>query len=75
MAGLPAHIRAMAELSPVEDILLALLRAALPGVEMKTPISIDQGFPLVLVRCAPHPGEWTGDTRFLEGHSEVDRRR
>jgi len=66
MAGLPAHIRAMAELSPVEDVLIALLRAALPGIEVKTLISLDQRFPLVLVRRAAHLGEWNGDTRFVD---------
>ncbi len=66
MAGLPAHIRAMAELSPVEDVLLVLLRQALPGVEVKTLIAAQQRFPLVLVRRAPHLGQWAGDTRFVD---------
>jgi hypothetical protein len=32
MAGLPNHIKALAELSPVEDLLLAVLREGLPGI-------------------------------------------
>ncbi|MEU7905885.1 hypothetical protein [Actinoplanes sp. NPDC049118] len=56
----------MAELSPVEDVMLWLLRAALPGVSVQSLIWIDQTFPMVLVRRAPSFGEWAGDTRFLD---------
>ncbi len=66
MAGLTPHIRAMAELTPVEDVLLAVLRQALPGVAVQTLISARQRFPLVLVRRAPHLGQWAGDTRFVD---------
>ncbi|MFJ1932620.1 hypothetical protein ACIOGZ_08070 [Kitasatospora sp. NPDC088160] len=66
MAGLPDHVRALAELSPVEDLLLAVLREGLPGVPVQTLISLHQQFPLVLVRRDPTWGEWQGDTRFTD---------
>jgi hypothetical protein len=66
MAGLPPAIRALAELSPVEDLLLAILRRGLPGIRVNSLIADDQQFPLVLVRRAPHLGQWEGDTRFLD---------
>lgn len=66
MAGVPERIRALAELSPVEDILLAVLRDGLPGVAVNSLIAANQRFPLVLARRAPHFGEWAGDTRFLD---------
>jgi hypothetical protein len=66
VSGLPAHIRAMVELSPVEDLLLVLLREALAGVSVQSLIWDDQRFPMVLVRRQPSFGEWLGDTRFLD---------
>jgi hypothetical protein len=66
MAGLPPEIKALAELSPVEDLMLAILRDGLPGIEVKSLIAKDQTFPLVLVRRDPSFGNWTGDTRFLD---------
>ncbi|MFE9924268.1 hypothetical protein ACFYQA_22600 [Streptomyces sp. NPDC005774] len=66
MAGLPAHIKALAELSPVEDLMLAVLRQGLPGIQVNTLISKDQTFPLVLARRDPSWGAWTGDARFLD---------
>jgi hypothetical protein len=66
VSGLPAHIRAMVELSPVEDLLLALLREAVAPLSVQSLIWIDQTFPLILVRRQPSFGEWLGDTRFLD---------
>ncbi|MGW0899284.1 hypothetical protein ACWD0G_20265, partial [Streptomyces goshikiensis] len=66
MAGLPDHIKAMAELSPVEDLLLAVLREGLPGVRVKSLVDLHEEFPLVLVRRDPTWGEWQGDTRFTD---------
>ncbi|GIF02226.1 hypothetical protein [Paractinoplanes rishiriensis] len=66
MSGLPAHIRAMVELSPVEDLLLALLRDVLAPVSVQSLIWDTQRFPLVLVRRQPSFGEWLGDPRFLD---------
>ena len=66
MSGLPAHIRAMVELSPVEDLLLTLLRERLSGMAVQSLIFAEQAFPMVLVRRQPSFGEWQGDTRLLD---------
>jgi hypothetical protein len=69
MAGLPDELKAIAELSPVEDIMLHVLRAEIQtphGISVQSLIEIDQTFPLVLVRRGPGFGEWEGDTRFTD---------
>jgi hypothetical protein len=66
MAGLPDHIKGMAEMSPVEDLLLAILRDGLPGIQVKSLIAAHQTFPLVLIRRTPTFGLWNGDTRFTD---------
>ncbi|MEU0739257.1 hypothetical protein [Streptomyces sp. NPDC006134] len=66
MAGIPDHIKALAELSPVEDLLLAVLRKGLPGIAVKSLIERHQTFPLVLVRRDPSFGTWDGDSRFVD---------
>ncbi|MEU1309163.1 hypothetical protein ABZ419_09735 [Streptomyces cinnamoneus] len=66
MAGIPDHIKALAELSPVEDLLLSVLRKGLPGVRVKSLIDQHEQFPLVLVRRDPSFGAWSGDTRFTD---------
>lgn len=66
MTGLPPEIKAMAELSPVEDLMLAVLREGLPGINVGSLIAKAQTFPFVLVRRDPSFGNWGGDTRFLD---------
>ncbi|MCP3755758.1 hypothetical protein [Streptomyces sp. TBY4] len=66
MAGIPPTIKALAELSPVEDLLLAVLRQGLPGIRVQSLINRSQQFPLVLVRRDPSFGAWDGDTRFTD---------
>jgi len=66
MSGLPPEIRALAELSPIEDVLLPILREGLPGIQVNTLIAKSQSFPLVLVRRAATLGEWSGDPRFTD---------
>ncbi|MET9861962.1 hypothetical protein ABZY93_22095 [Streptomyces smyrnaeus] len=66
MTGLPDEIKALAELSPVEDVMLPILRAGLPGIQVRSLISADQTYPAVLVRRLPNFGQWTGDTRFTD---------
>ncbi|MEU4155697.1 hypothetical protein [Actinoplanes sp. NPDC026670] len=66
MAGLPPHIRALAELSPVEDVLLYVLRQGLPGIAVQSLVGFDQKFPMVLVRRLPQFGDWAGDDRFTD---------
>lgn len=69
MAGIPAEIAALAELSPIEDLLLAILRDGLPGIAVKSLIAPDQQFPLVLVRRVSTLGDFAGDTRFIDSAS------
>ncbi len=66
MAGIPEHIKALAELSPVEDLLLAILRKGLPGIRVKSLIDQHETFPVVLVRRDPSFGQWAADTRFTD---------
>lgn len=53
-------------MSPVEDLLLALLPSKLPGIAVKSLIKEDQDFPLVTARITGDWGEWSGDPRFLD---------
>ena len=66
MSGLPDNIKALAELSPVEDLMLTLLRAGLPGIKVQSLISASQTFPLVLPRRMPGFGRWDADPRFTD---------
>ena len=66
MAGVPPEVAALAEFAPVEDILLPILRDALPGVSVQDRIWDDQTFPFVLVRRSPTMGEYQGDPRFTD---------
>ncbi|MFC0622817.1 hypothetical protein [Kribbella deserti] len=66
MTGLPDAVRALAELSPLEDLILAILQPRLTGVEVKTLIRADQDFPLVLIRRGDNFGTWAGDMRFTD---------
>ncbi|MGW6745418.1 hypothetical protein ACWGDX_32550 [Streptomyces sp. NPDC055025] len=66
MAGVPDHIKALAELSPVEDLLLSILRDRLPGIRVKSLVDQHEVFPLVLIRRDPSFGAWSGDTRFTD---------
>lgn len=70
MAGLPETIRQMAEFSPIEDILLPILRAGLPGISVQSVIEKDQTFPMVLARRSSTASSWTdGDPRFIDASS------
>lgn len=59
-------ILGLVELSPVEDLLLELLPAKLPGVDVRSLIADRQGFPLVIARRSGNFGDWSGDPRFLD---------
>jgi hypothetical protein len=66
LAGLPPEVKALAELSPLEDLILAVLRPELYGVAVKTLIAKGQTFPLVLIRRGDSFGDWNGDPRFTD---------
>lgn len=69
MAGIPDQIKALAERSPAEDLMLAVLRQGLPGMEVKSLIADDQTFPFVLVRRIPGLGDSAEDARFIDSAS------
>lgn len=56
----------MVEMTPVEDLLLALLRAKLPEVSVQTLIRSNQTFPFILIRSTGSWGAWEGDERFID---------
>jgi hypothetical protein len=66
LANLPPITAGMAERVPVEDVLLAILREALPDIEVVSQIRKSQTFPAVLVRRLPTFYFFSGDERFLE---------
>lgn len=66
MAGLPPSVSAIAERSPIEDVLLAVLADKLPDVKSGTLINNGQTFPYILVRRASLFGNDSGDPRFID---------
>jgi hypothetical protein len=67
MTGIPSHIKAIAEFSPVEDVILPILRQRLePEIPVGSLIAMDQTFPFVLVRRGRIIGNWNGDPRFTD---------
>ena len=66
MSSLPASVHDMVEMSAVEDVMLALLRARIPDIETQALIAPNQTAPLILPRRSPEAGRWRGDTRFVD---------
>lgn len=68
MSGLPPEVYAKAELSPPEDLILAILREDLWNVPIQSLISQSPTFPFVLVRRSPMYGirDYSGDPRFMD---------
>ena len=67
MAGLPQSVKDLCEMSPMEDVILVILRAAFPPeVPVQTLISEDQTFPAILVRRSPTFNGGGGDPRFTD---------
>lgn len=64
--SLPPEVLDLVEMSPVEDLLLALIPERLGGVPVKTKVSDDPDYPFVLVRSNGSWGTWSGDERFLD---------
>lgn len=63
---LPQSVLNLIEMTPTEDLILALLRDAIPDVQVNSLIAADQRLPFILVRRAGDWGEWEGDPRFLD---------
>lgn len=66
---LPQAVIDLVEMTPVEDLLLHLLRERLPDIQVQSLIAADQTFPLVLIRNTGTWGDWDGDQRFLDAGS------
>ena len=65
-SSLPANVLGLIEMSPVEDLMLALLRAALPDISVQTLVHTGQTFPFILIRSDGSWGQWEGDERFID---------
>ena len=68
-ANLPAEILDLIELHPVEDLVLRILREALPTSPIYSMIPFDQGALgdyFILIRRLPGWGTWDGDARFID---------
>jgi len=72
---LPASIRDRIVFSPVEDVLLYLLRQAFPDVTVRSllPEKLESAnYPFILARKSTSLGDWQGDPRFIDrGHFEI----
>lgn len=66
MSSLPPSVLGYVEMSPIEDLLLSLLRDALPDVSVQTLINQQQTFPFVMIRSTGSWGTWDGDERFID---------
>ena len=54
------------EMSPIEDLVLTLVRDALPSVNVQTLVETGQEFPLIVIRSSGSWGSWEGDERFID---------
>jgi hypothetical protein len=54
------------ELSPIEDVMLAVLREDFPDMPVVSLIPKAPTFPFLLVRKSRGMGEWAGDPRFTD---------
>lgn len=66
MSSLPESVLAMVEYDPIEDVVLAALRNRLPDVHVGSWIAENQGTPFLLARRSPEPGNWSGESRFVD---------
>lgn len=64
--ALPQSVLDLVEFTPIEDIVLAILRERIPDIPVGTLIAPHQDVPFVLVRRSPEFDRWRGDPRFLE---------
>jgi hypothetical protein len=69
---LPASVLDLVEFSPVEDIMLAILRQGFPDIPVFSLIPEDPPPHFVLVRRLPGDHSWAGDARFTdEGRIQI----
>lgn len=65
MADVPSSVYALAEFTPVEDVVLPILREKLPDLSIQDRIWDNQTFPFVLVRRT-YSLRSGGDSRFVD---------
>lgn len=63
---LPASVTSLVEMTPVEDMLLAILRRGLPDIPVVSLIAEEPPAHFLLARRAPGFGNWNGDPRFID---------
>lgn len=68
MAGLPDSVFELAELVPAEDLVLDIVRTALPDVQVQSAIRLNQTFPLILIRRLPTFVGFRSDERFTTSY-------
>lgn len=66
LPGMPQSVLEKAEFAPVEDVVLPILREALPGARIYSEVPADDVFPYAVVRNAPTERFWNGDDRFVD---------
>ncbi|WP_159795648.1 hypothetical protein [Puerhibacterium puerhi] len=66
MPDLPDSVLETAEFSPVEDVILPIVRRRLPGARIYSEIPEPRMFPFAVIRVAPTNQFWTGDMRFID---------
>lgn len=66
MSELPLSVLSLVELSPVEDILLSILREGLPDVPIFSLIPEDAPPVFLIARRLHGMGQWNGDARFTD---------
>ena len=65
--NLPQSVTSRVALTPIEDVLLAVLRSAFPDIPVYSLIPKDPpSFPFILVRKSRGLGDWHGDPRFID---------
>lgn len=66
LPGIPQPVLEKAEFAPVEDVVLPLLRQALPGARIYSKVPVENLAPYAVVRNAPTERWWSGDPRFVD---------
>jgi len=65
--ALPQEILDLAQMQPVEDLVLALLRERITSIPVQSQIYDDQTFPAIVIHRGDVIGEWWGgDPRFID---------
>ena len=67
MGAIPERVRALAEMPPIEDAILAVMREAFPDVPVYSLVPPKGDlFPFILARAATNANLWGGDERFID---------